>query len=243
MENNKKVLGVIGGLGPMATAYFMELVISMTNAARDQDHLQMIVYNYPTIPDRTAYILKKNPNSPVPEMTRIAKLLEQQQAGCIAIPCVTAHYFWKEVNDSVDITVLNAPKATGEHLRANGIRKVGIMATDGTIATGLLQNVLEKAGMEVLLPDEESQQGVMDLIYRDIKANRPPDMDLFRTISSKLHSDGAEVIVLACTELSLIKRDYSIGAGFIDALQVLAQQAVLACGGELKEEYRCLITK
>lgn len=237
-----KTLGVIGGLGPMATAYFLELVTKMTNAGCDQEHLQTILYSQPTIPDRTAYILKKNPNSPVPEMVRLAKLLEQQNVDAIAIPCVTAHYFWKDVSSQVNTLVLNAVEGTAQHLYENGIRKVGIMATDGTIATGLLQRALESSGMEVILPDAENQQGVMNLIYRDIKANRPPEMELFRTISSKLHSDGAEAIILGCTELSLIKKDYSIGAGFIDALEVLARLAVLACGAELKEEYRCLIT-
>lgn len=237
-----KTLGVIGGLGPMATAYFMELVTKMTKAGCDQEHLQMIVYSQPTIPDRTAYILKKNPNSPVPEMVRLAKLLEQQKVDAIAIPCVTAHYFWKDVSEQVDTLVLNAVVGTAEHLKENGIGKVGIMATDGTIATGLLQQTLENAGMEVLLPDPVSQQGVMNLIYRDIKANRPPDMDLFRGISGKLHSEGAEAIILGCTELSLIKKVYDIGPGFIDALEVLARLAVLACG-ELVDDYRCLITK
>ncbi len=237
-----KTLGVIGGLGPMATAYFMELVTKMTKAGCDQEHLQMIVYSQPTIPDRTAYILKKNPNSPVPEMVRLAKLLEQQKVDAIAIPCVTAHYFWKDVSEQVDTLVLNAIVGTAEHLKENGVTKVGIMATDGTIATGLLQQTLENAGMEVLLPDPVSQQGVMNLIYRDIKANRPPDMDLFRAISSKLHEEGAEAIILGCTELSLIKKAYDIGPGFIDALEVLARLAVLACG-ELVDDYRCLISK
>lgn len=226
----------------MATAYFMELVIRMTQAEKDQDHLQMIVYNAPAIPDRTAYILKNDPSSPVPEMTRIGKLLEQQGAGCIAIPCVTAHYFWQDVRQAVEIPVLNAVDGTAAHLKANGIGRAAIMATDGTIAAGHLQRALENAGIQVVLPDVQSQRGIMDLIYRDIKAGHAPDMELFHRISSKLRSDGAEVMVLACTELSLIKRDHQIGPGFIDTLEVLAQQAVQACHGDLKETYRCLIT-
>ena len=238
-----KTLGVIGGLGPMATAYLMELVTKMTKSGCDQEHLPMIVYSCPQIPDRTAYILKKNPNSPVPELVRLAKQLQQQDVAAIAIPCITAHYFWQEVSNQVETPVLNALVGTAEHLRENGVRKVGIMATDGTIATGLLQRTLENAGMKVLLPNAENQQGVMDLIYRDIKANRPPDMELFRKISSDLHGSGAEVIILGCTELSLIKKAYEIGPGFIDALEVLARLAVLACGKELNEAYSCVITK
>ena len=238
-----KTLGVIGGLGPMATAYLMELITKMTKSSCDQEHLPMIVYSYPQIPDRTAYILKKTPNSPVPVMVRLAKQLQQQEVSAIAIPCITAHYFWQEISGQVDTPVLNALVGTAEHLQENGVRKVGIMATDGTIATGLLQRTLENAGMEVLLPNAENQQGVMDLIYRDIKANRPPDMELFRKISSDLHNSGAEVIILGCTELSLIKKAYDIGPGFIDALEVLARLAVLACGKELNEAFRCVITK
>lgn len=237
-----KTLGVIGGLGPMATAYLMELVTKMTKAGCDQEHVPMLVYSQPTIPDRTAYILQKNPNSPVPEMVRIGKLL-QQTAQVIAVPCITAHYFWEDLNREVDALVLNAISGTADHLKANSITKVGIMATDGTIATGLLQRTLENAGMEVLFPDRDSQKGVMDLIYRDIKANRPPDMELFRDISGQLHAAGAEVIILGCTELSLIKKTYDIGPGFIDALEVLAQLAVLACDAPLDPAYKCLITK
>ncbi len=242
MENHKKTLGVIGGLGPMATAYFMELVISMTKAERDQDHLQMIVYNNPGIPDRTAFILNKSPANPVPEMVRIGHALAEQNVDCVAIPCITAHYFWEELEREIPVPVLNAIADTAKHLQEHGIQTTAIMATDGTIATGLLQRTLEQAGMRVILPDAVDQEGIMNLIYRDIKAGNEPDMELFHRIREHLFAEGAEAIILGCTELSLIKKEFSIGPGFIDAMEVLAQQAVLQCGGELKEKYRCLIT-
>ncbi len=242
MKEKQNVLGILGGLGPMATAYFMELVITMTSAGRDQDHLKMVVCSDPAIPDRTAYILHKSDDSPLPEMIRLGQQLAQSGAGCIAIPCVTAHYFWQELCQQIPVPVLNAIAGTTCCLQEKGIRKVGIMATDGTIATGIVQRTLEEAGMQVILPGETEQQGVMDLIYRDIKAGKQPDMDLFARIRAHLFDGGAEAIILACTELSLIKKDYPIGPGFIDALEVLARQAVEFCGAELKKEYRCLIT-
>ena len=236
------MLGVLGGLGPMATAYFMELVISMTKAGCDQDHIPMLVYNAPFIPDRTGYILKKIPESPAPVMAEVAHVLAREEASCIAIPCVTAHYFWRDVQDAVQIPVLNVVTGTAQYLRSHGVKTAGIMATDGTISTGLLQNALQDAGIRSVLPDHEGQKGIMDIIYRDIKAGNPPDMELFHSVSAQLKENGAEVIILACTELSLLKRDYHIGPGFIDVMDVLAKLSVEFCGGEVKEEYRCLIT-
>lgn len=243
MEQKKKTLGVIGGLGPIATAHFMEMVIRMTKADTDQQHLDMIIYNSPSIPDRTGFILDPTKPSPLPQMIRIGNQLAQQGADVIAIPCVTAHYFHKELSDCIPKPIIHAVHETAAHLKRNGIQRVGIMATDGTITSGLFQREMERHGMEVVLPTKERQKDVMGLIYEDIKANRPADMDRFDRVSRELWSNGAQAIILGCTELSLIKRDYPIGAGFIDALEVLAQQSVLHCGGELKKEYVNLISK
>ena len=92
-------LGIIGGLGPMATAYFMELLINMTDAKCDQDHLEMIIYNCPSIPDRTAYILGKSNANPVVPIIKIGKKLKEQNVDCISIPCITAHYFHDEIEE------------------------------------------------------------------------------------------------------------------------------------------------
>ena len=96
-------LGIIGGLGPMATAYFMELLINMTDAKCDQDHLEMIIYNCPSIPDRTAYILGKSNANPVVPIIKIGKKLKEQNVDCISIPCITAHYFHDEIEEETYI--------------------------------------------------------------------------------------------------------------------------------------------
>ena len=239
----KKRLGVIGGLGPLATAWFMELVIRMTQARTDQQHLDMILYNIPSIPDRTAYLLDPTKENPLPPIVSIGKALAAQEAEYIAIPCVTAHFFLKELAREIPIPIIDAVGETAAHLKENGVSAAGILATDGTIATKLLQHALEKEGIGAVLPDPEEQGQVMELIYQDIKADRPADMEKFRRVSKNLRQRGAQVIILGCTELSLIKREQNIGPGFIDALEVLAQQSVLRCGGVLKEKYRCLISK
>lgn len=240
---NEKILGVIGGLGPLATAYFMELVINMTDARTDQEHLEMLIHNAPTIPDRTAYILDNTAQDPLPRMLGIGKALAQQGASCIAIPCVTAHYFFDKLEAGIPVPLINGVRETVRHLKENGIRKVGILATDGTVQSGIFHRELEAQGLCPMVPDKEAQKHVMHLIFQNIKAGRPAEMDRFFAAADSLRSQGAQAMILGCTELSLIKRDQSIGAGFVDAMEVLARQAVISCGKPLKEAYRCLITR
>ncbi len=241
--DQKLTLGVIGGLGPIATAHFMELIIRMTEAQTDQEHLDMIVYNRPSIPDRTGYILDPTKPNPLPEMIRVGNALARQGAKLIAIPCMTAHYFHADLTRCIEAPIVHAIHETATHLKKHGISKVGILATDGTIRSKLFQQELQKHGITPVIPGPESQKCVMRVIYDDIKANRPADMDKFRFASSELRSAGAQAIILGCTELSLVKRDFRLGAGYLDAMEVLARRCVLSCGGRLKEEYQNLISK
>lgn len=243
MTDNRKVLGVIGGLGPIATAHFMELVINMTDAGTDQQHLPMIVYNMPFIPDRTAYILDNSKADPLPKMLEIGRTLQAQGADCIAVPCVTAHYFMDKLETQINVPLINGVRETAAHLKDNGVEKVGIMATDGTVYSGIFHRELEKQGLVPLAPPAAVQADVMHLIFNNVKAGMPADMDRFFAAAEDLRKQGAQAIILGCTELSLIKRDHAIGAGFVDAMEVLARQSVLACDKPLKKEYECLITK
>lgn len=233
-------LGVIGGLGPMATAYFMELLVKMTKADRDQDHLEMIIYNSPKIPDRTAYILGQSQENPLPEIVSLGKRLKDQMVQCVAIPCITAHYFHHEIQDGIGLPVIHAIRDTAQILRTAGLEKVGIMATDGTISSKIFQREIEQEDMCAVLPDEKAQAAVMSLIYDDVKAGNEPDMGKFAAVRDYLRDQGAQVIVLGCTELSVIKKDYELGEGFIDAMEVLSRSSILACGKCVKPEYEVL---
>ncbi|MCD8045265.1 MAG: amino acid racemase [Clostridiales bacterium] len=234
-------LGVIGGLGPLATACYLELIIRMTEAKRDQDHIDMILYNCPHIPDRTEYILGRSEESPAPEMIRIGQALARQGVDYIGIPCITAHYFHRELTENISVPIIHAIHETGEELSQNGIRKVGVMATDGTVQSGLFQEHLREMGIDVILPDERHQRYVMEIIYDNVKAGTPVDLDKFHRASAHLLRQGAQINILGCTELSLVKKDYPIGREFLDAMEVLAQRSVRLCGGKLKEKYRNLI--
>lgn len=236
-------LGIIGGLGPMATAYFMELLIKMTDADCDQEHLEMIIYNSPEIPDRTKYILKESENNPLPYILQLGKRLSGQNVSAIAIPCITAHYFHQEIQNEVKVPVIHAIRETARLLSVEGIECVGIMATDGTISSEIFQNELKNFGMQVLLPDTEDQKEIMEIIYDQIKAGKEPNLRQFEQIKMNLCNRGAQVVVLGCTELSVIKRDYDLGRGILDALDVLAKCSIISCGKYVKREYENLFTK
>lgn len=230
-------LGVIGGLGPMATAYYLELVIRMTDVVRDQEHPEIVILNIPTVPDRTAYILGESSESPLEPMVELGKQLKALGATVLAIPCITAHYFHEALQEGIGLPLIHGIRCVAELLQRAGIRKVGLMATDGTVRSGIFQRQVEECGMELVLPSEEAQRNVMSLIYDQIKAGVAPDMQMFASVQDDLRHSGAEVIVLGCTELSLLKKEYPLGDGFVDALEVLAKESVLACGKRVKPEY------
>lgn len=235
-------LGVIGGLGPMATAFFMQMVIEMTQADTDQEHIEMIVYNCPSIPDRTSYILGESRENPQEQMALIGRKLAADGADVIAIPCITAGCFHEYLAQKIRLPIINIVEEAARYLAAQGIKRIGLMATDGTVHCGLFQREMSGKGIEVILPGEGGQRDVMHLIYQNVKATRPVEMERFERVSKELWDKGAQVIILGCTELSMIRRDEKIGAGYLDAMQVLAKCVVELCG-TLKEEYRDLITK
>lgn len=234
-----KTLGVIGGLGPMASAYFMQLLTQMSDAQTDQEHMDIVMYSRPSIPDRTMYIIGQSEDNPVPDMVAAGNKLKEMGADIIAIPCITAHYFHEELESGIGLPVIHAVKETVSCLEEKKVTRAGILATDGTIQSGLFQNALEQRGISSVLPEDGRQKQVMDIIYHQIKAGKDVDMECFRQISEEMSGQGAQVILLACTELSLIKRDHVLPTGYLDVMEVLARKAVQSCH-RVRKEYRRL---
>lgn len=229
------ILGIIGGLGPAATVYFMDMITRMTKAERDQEHLEMLVHSVPSIPDRTAYILGKSSEDPLPQIIKTGQALERYGADVIAIPCMTAHSFHKELCESIGVPILNGITLTAEHLKAKGVCCAGIMATDGTLQIGLFQKALSELGITPVIPSPDEQRTVMSIIYDDIKTGAKVDINKFNEVSDRLFERGAECIILGCTELSLIKRDFDIGEKFADSMEILALNAILKCGKQVND--------
>ena len=145
-------------------------------------------------------------------MVDMARKLEALGVCAIGTPCVTAHSFHDALQSSVHVPFINMVQETAAYLKNAGCRKAGIMATTGTVHTGLFQKALSAAGVPYALPDDAMQAHVMSLIYDCVKAGKPADMDKFRAVSAALRSAGCDAIILGCTELSIIKRDNDIGA-------------------------------
>ena len=226
-------LGILGGMGPMATVYFTELLVRMTKASCDSDHLEMVIYNIPTIPDRTSYIIGKSEESPLPKMKEILEQMKKQKVDYVAIPCMTAHYFYDELSKS-GVPIIHALRETAMELKRQGISKVGLMATDGTISSKVFQNILGLYEIETVIPDEIHQKKVMSIIYDEIKAGIMPTIDEFWELKEYfLQQEGAQMIILGCTELSLIKKEYNLGKCVIDTLDVLAKKSLEMCGKEV----------
>lgn len=226
----------------MATALFMRMVIEMTEARTDQEHIQMVIYNCPQIPDRTSFILGNSQENPTPQMIEIGKKLAKEEMDVIAIPCVTAHYFHEELSREIPVKIIHIVEELCSYLKARGIKKVGLMATSGTVDSGLFQDAMNRAGMELIVPSKAGQKHVMHVIYENVKANKQVDMSRFGAASWELREKGAEVIILGCTELSVVSETNAIGAGYIDAMRLLAKCAVEECG-TLKPEWKELITE
>ncbi|WMJ22221.1 amino acid racemase [Paludicola sp. MB14-C6] len=231
----RKTLGVIGGVGPLSTAYFMEVLINKTDAQIDQEHIDMIVLNHTEIPDRTAFILGRSEENPAFMMKEDAKKLEAMGADIIVTPCNTAHYFYQELQDAVTVPFINMIDETAIFLKEQGVGCVGILATNGTIQTKLFQNALQNQQIEAICPSQQNQQYVMDIIYDNVKANQPVDLQKFKAVVNELRLQGCERVILGCTELSILKREYSLNNFYVDSLEVLVEKAITACGKKVKK--------
>ena len=233
MKNNPHpVLGILGGLGPMATVYFYEMLIRHTKAACDQDHIDIVINSRATTPDRTSYIIGKSSENPLQIMVEDSKRLKEYGVTLLAIPCNTAHYFYDMLTDAIDIPFLNIMEETAAYLESKGVKKAGVLATEGTVTSKTYHRYLEEHGISCIVPDEENQKLINDIIYNDIKTGKPADIEKFQKAANSLFEKGAEKIILGCTELSLIKKAQGLDARFVDSLEVLAKKAIEACGKE-----------
>lgn len=238
------LLGVLGGLGPMSTFYFCELLTAHTKARTDADHIDMLISSRASTPDRTAYILgQAGARDPLPVMREEAHRLAAAGAELLVIPCNTAHYFYDGLAKDCPIPILNIIRQTVAFLQMRGIRRCGLLATEGTVASGAYARLFAEAGIECLCPDPQEQAVVTGIIYGAVKQNLPPDFAAFLRVSQALLNRGCECLVLGCTELSLLRREGLRQPWFVDSLEVLTCSTILACGKEptgFPPEFDCL---
>ncbi len=225
----KKVIGIIGGMGPLATVDLFRKIVAHTKADCDQEHLRVLIDNDPSIPDRTAALLSGG-ESPVPKLTAAAQKLQHSGADLLAIPCNTSHCFYDAVQAAVDIPILHMIRITAQALQSRKIRQAGLLATSGTVQAGIYQRIFAGTDICLLTPGESGQQVIMDAIYRIKSGSLFIDRSGFRKVMDEMLRQGAETLILGCTELPLLP-DVG-GPGFTDPTLELALEAVRLAGGE-----------
>lgn len=224
------MLGIIGGMGPMASAVFYDMISSKTDASCDQENLNLILLSHAGMPDRTRAILSKD-EAQIEEVRSklLADAMFLQNAGCtaIAVTCNTAHYFVNMIEDELDIPFIHLIRETAEAVASKfGAKKVAILATDGTIETRLYQDELSKRGVIAFTPKAEVQALVMHEIYECIKSGKPADEEIWKKIEEYVKAEGCEAAVLACTELSVVRKELSLGSFYFDPMDIMAESCL-----------------
>ena len=228
----KKSIGILGGMGPLATADLLAKITKFTRASADADHIRVYIDSNPAIPDRTAALLHGG-NDPVPEMTAALRNLEKCGADCIIMPCNTAHAFLPRLEELTNIPFLNMIEITAKRCSMLYPGKTAcLLSTTGTISARLYDEVMEKYQVRCMIPNEQEMETLMYLIYDVVKASKPlePEAERWNALLSGLQDEGADYFILACTELPILADTLGIPCPFIDPTIELAKAAVEYCG-------------
>lgn len=222
----QKTIGIIGGMGPLATYDLFKKIIDKTDAKVDQEHVRICIDCNTNIPDRTKAIVSGGEN-PIPEMVKSGIRLQSMGADVLVMPCNTAHFFYEQLVPFFNVPLLNMLTETAIQLHQKNIHKVGLLATDGTLASNVYHQVLTTQGIQLATPSARGQASVMNLIYNGVKAaNWGLDLTTFHETLEELFHQGAELLLLGCTELPLAFEKFQIDKPIIDPTTVLAEAAI-----------------
>ncbi len=227
--NEARILGVLGGMGPLAGATFMQRLTLLTPAARDQEHIPSVLWSDPRVPDRTAARIAGG-EDPLPWLLRGIRGLEAAGCGAIAIPCNTVHGWFDAMQAATRLPILHIVEAAGDELLRLGITggTIGLLATKGTLAMRLYQQRLEGRGFECLMPTAEEMDRVVMPAIDLVKANRVSEAYApLAEIARRLMERGAKAVVLGCTEIPLgISAGPALPFPVADPIDALARAAI-----------------
>lgn len=229
-------LGVIGGLGSKATAYFFNQLVDMTEANNDQEHIELMIHNHPQIPDRTAYILGKSHESPMPMLLQDTMQLLAADCDAIYVPCNTAHYFINQFDPEIKKYFIHMIDETVQAVQRQSHEKVLLLATSGTVETKLYQTAFAEVGITCEVPDDFLQAQVMSIIYDKIKAGQKVGIDELKPFLDFAQQKEAGAIILGCTELSLLKSDLQLSDYYIDAMECAIKACIIKMNKAVKSQ-------
>ena len=225
----RPIVGILGGMGPAATADLYTKIIAATPATRDQDHVHVVIWADPTVPDRSNALLHGGAD-PTPWLRRGARALVEMGASFIAVPCNTAHAFLPRLAADVPVPFLHMMEETATAIEVTypTIERVGLLATSGTVAVGLYQERFARHHIDVVVPDDERQEGsVMRAIHCVKSGQTGRDVtDLLSVAARYLIDHGAEAVITGCTELPLVFKDGDASVPVIDPTMTLAEAVV-----------------
>ncbi|GMG95499.1 cysteate racemase [Tepidimicrobium xylanilyticum] len=228
------ILGILGGMGPMATCQFFKYIIELTKAEKDQEHLHIIIDNNTNIPDRTAYILGRG-EDPRLEMIRSVVKLESMGVDYIAIPCNTAHFFYEDLIKYTKVQILNMIEETARHVvidkEENG--DCFLLSTEGTYESKIYQSTFKSFGLNIIEPSQEDKKVIMQWIYRIKSSDFDISLEEFETFVNRYIKDENTPIIAGCTELSLLVDRLKPKRKYYDPMVILAKRCV-----ELKEQVK-----
>jgi len=235
----KKTIGVLGGMGPEATAVFFELVIKNTKASKDQDHIPILIWNDPRIPPRTDAILKTGP-CPLPLLKEGAKRLAAAGADFLVMPCITAHYFFSEIASASPVPMVNLIEETLNHaVRIHPrLKRAGLLASTGTVKSKLFPDAFSKSAIKILTPLASDQNLIMDAVFgrKGAKAGFTSgySRDTVIAVALRLIKRGAEAIVAGCTEIPLLLKDEDIPVPLLEPMRIGARVCIRKAGYKIR---------
>ena len=233
-----KTIGILGGMGPLATVKLFEKIVLASHADKDQDHIPIIIDSNSKIPDRTSYIIGGGDN-PIDQLVESAKRLEGAGADFLIMPCNTAHYFYDEIIKFIKIPFLNMIEETAKQIKEEwewDYKKVGLLGTSGTYESKVYEHVFNKYDLEIITPSEEDYSHIMELIYNIKMGIDQENLDDFYRTMGKMGQKGAELFILGCTELSVAVDMYELQGNFIDPMDAITKSAILYAGGTYLEK-------
>jgi aspartate racemase len=227
----RRLIGVLGGMGPLATVDFMQKVISATPAEHDQDHVPLVVYSVPQIPDRVGAALAGT-DEPLPAMLTGIRTLEQAGVEAIAIACNTAHAWYRQLAAATSVPVIHMAQAVIDAAPLQ-TQPIAVMATVGTLQAGIYQRYFANAGWQALVPRAAEQDLIIDAIAAVKRGEIERARSSFDRAAASLLGSGADRLLLACTELPVAAKGSIHEATCLDATACLAQACVaFSCGAD-----------
>jgi aspartate racemase len=224
-------IGIVGGMGPRTDILLQQLIIEATPASKDQDHLQVLCFTNPKIPDRTQSLEQDDGRTYVYEIRKTARQLVKVGVDIIAIPCNTAHARIVKIQKNISVPILNMPRCAIEKLRNDHptVLRVGVLATNGTMKAQIYEHALNEHGVTQIAPDSMDQASIMGLIYRIKTGDQTSVIDEMTHIVKRLAQRGARAVILGCTELSLFapQLQQKLSMPLIDPLKEVAKVLVL----------------